>query len=106
MPIFVNIADLKNPSDPQGRSYREVNLAKTHGIPVGTLVELRQGARLFVVHHHRDCDGTPLYAMSHDRDDTVKHDERFHNSNWVHGYPEGSLKVVNPQPEPLSSDFD
>lgn len=99
MPKYFVLHDLKDPDDPQGRSYREVNLAKTHRIPVGTLVELRSGVRLFVVFHHRDCDGTPLYAMSHDRDDTIQRNPSFHNPKWVHGYTEQYLKVVDPQPD-------
>lgn len=47
--MFVNVADLPDPNDSDGRTYREVNLAKTHNIPLGTLVELDNGARLFVI---------------------------------------------------------
>ena len=95
---FVMIHGLRDSDDPQGRTYKEINLAKVHSIPIGTLVELRGGVRLFVVYHHRDCDGTPLYAMSADPTDTVKYEERFHNPKWVHGYSEESLKIVEPQP--------
>jgi hypothetical protein len=100
MKQFIHIADLACSGDPDGRSYRQVNLAKVHAIPIGTLVEMKRGVRLFVVHHHRDCDGTPLYAMSADPDDTIQEDDRFHNQKWVHGWPEEALKVVDPQPSP------
>lgn len=41
-----NVADLTNPSEPQGRTYRQVNAEKTPAIPIGTLVELETGERL------------------------------------------------------------
>jgi hypothetical protein len=63
MKVF-NVADLVDPDDPQGRTYRQVNAAKTHGIALGALVELEEGgARLFVVKLGRDCDQTPLYWL-------------------------------------------
>lgn len=62
--ILFNIADLRDPDDPQGRSYREVNAAKVHRYPIGALVEFNHGPRLWVVHHGRDCDQTPLYSLS------------------------------------------
>ena len=62
---MINIADLRDPDDPQGRSYRQVNADRTHGIPVGALVEIIDtGVRMFVVWHGRDCDQTPLYWLS------------------------------------------
>jgi hypothetical protein len=92
--VFVNIADCKDPDDPQGRSYREVNAEKQHSIPLGTLVEIDNGCRLFVVNHGRDCDQTPLYGLSADKDDIVQHDTRFVNSGWTFGHTEESLKVI------------
>ena len=59
-----------------GKTIKENNLAIMHNIPIGTLVEaewqewLSKGAcwsvkaRLWVVAHGRDCDGTPLYSLS------------------------------------------
>ena len=35
------ISDMVDPDDEQGRTYREINMAKQHTIPLGTLVELR-----------------------------------------------------------------
>ena len=58
-----------------GKTIRQNNMAKEHNIPLGTLVEVKfhqwlgHGAcqkihaRLFVVGHNRDCDGTPLYSI-------------------------------------------
>ena len=91
---MINIADLKDPACHEGRTYREVNFAKKHAIPIGTLVELDDGVRLWVVHHGRDCDGTPLYDLCADKDDTIKECEGFINRKWVGGYSEDSLKVI------------
>ena len=73
---FVNIADIKNPES--GKTYRQENNEKTHKIPLGTLVEVdfndeycetpKKGLRLFVVRHDRDCDGTPLYSLSFNKE--------------------------------------
>ena len=37
----------------------------THKIPIGALVELESGVRLFVIEHTYDCDGEPLYNLTH-----------------------------------------
>lgn len=57
------IADLPDPRDPAGRTYREINSEKQHAIPKGSLVETPDGARAFVSEHTRDCDMTPLYSL-------------------------------------------
>ena len=62
---YINVADLINPNDKQGRSYREINMADTHLFDTGELVEVYGGCRLFVVRHTRDCDGTPLYTLGY-----------------------------------------
>ena len=80
-------ADLKDPKDKQGRSYREVNREKNHRIAIGALVELESGARAFVVQHTRDCDQTPLYSIAIDPDDC--------EYSTDHGYGEESLRYVN-----------
>lgn len=90
----ISLADVTDPDDPQGRTYREVNAEKTHHIPIGSLVELHDGVRLFVVYHGRDCDKTPLYWLSHDPGDTVQEYPQFRNQSWVGGFPEESLKVI------------
>jgi len=73
-----------------------VNAAKVHAIPIGALVEMENGARLFVVHHSRDCDQTPLYSLSADPEDTVLAEPRFYNRGWTNGWDEESLRVVAP----------
>lgn len=60
---FINVADLTDPNDPEGRSYRVVNNAKRHVYGVGDLVEVR-GESAFITELTRDCDGTPLYSIS------------------------------------------
>lgn len=69
---------------------------KAHNIPIGTLVELESGARLFVVYHAHDCDAhqTPLYSLSARKDDVVKERKDFYNASWLNGLPEESLTVV------------
>jgi len=63
-----------------GRTVKEHNLDLKHQIPLGTLVEvlpsdypdeeddphtsITTGTRIFIVGHGRDCDGTPLYHLS------------------------------------------
>lgn len=53
-----------------GKTWKENNLAKSHNITLGTLVEVYwengdyNGVRMFVVSHDRDYDGTPLYSLS------------------------------------------
>lgn len=97
-----NLADCVDPDDPQGRTIWEVNRAKPHVIPIGALVEVgnseypdpSDGVRLWVVHHGRDCDGTPLYYLCADRDDTEQRNPHFFNQKWVGGYSEDSLKVI------------
>lgn len=51
-----------------GKTSRQTNLEKKHNIPLGSLVELDNGVRLFVVGHPRDFDGTPLYNLCFDKD--------------------------------------
>jgi len=89
------IHDLKDSKDSLGRSFKEVNMKKTHNITMGSLVECHNGVRLFVVSLDRDCDGTPLYSLCADKNDTVRYSEGFGNTGWDRGYSEGSLKVIN-----------
>lgn len=106
MTRIVDIADLPCPGDPEGRTYRQVNAAKAHRIPLGALVEVdcpgedAHGVRLFVVHHGRDCDLTPLYYLSPYAGDTEVETPGFRNPKWIGGYPEDGLRVVRgPAPE-------
>lgn len=104
MTYLINIADLRDPDDPQGRTYRQINALKQHQIPIGALVEIvstdeefpddSAGVRLFVVYHARDCDQTPLYSLCHDLDNTELGRPDFYNRTWINGYPEESLKVI------------
>lgn len=78
-----------------GKTAKENNLEKTHKIKIGALVELKSGARLFIVKHLRDCDGTPLYGLTADLEE---YDDFKDNEYWnkVHGgYGEDSLKACN-----------
>jgi len=77
------------------RTYRDVNLEKKHSIPIGALVELETGARLFVLRHVRDCDGTPLYTL-----DTCK---RFLSALAHRGYPEESLTEIKQNKSEINS---
>lgn len=88
------IHNMVDPEDAHGRTYKEVNMEKTHSHPIGSLVELKDGVRLWVVYHSRDCDGTPLYELSADKDDTIKESPSFRNRSWTGGYSERSLTLV------------
>jgi hypothetical protein len=99
--IFQNVADFVDPEDPAGRTFRQINLTRAHAIPIGTLVEIlpyedssRDGVRMFVAFHARDCDGTPLYSLSPSSEDLVAHDSRFGNRGWIGGFGEETLKVI------------
>src|SRR5712675_2217234 len=92
---FINVADLIDPNDKQGRSYRQVNSEKIHNIPLGSLVEIvteqkQNGVRMFVVFRGRDCDKTPLYWLSGDLD----FEDRGIFNKWFGGWSEESLKVI------------
>jgi len=96
MPVEItNVADLPDPDDAQGRSYRQVNAEKTHELAIGTLVELSCGARAWVVSLGRDCDQTPLYWLALDKDDTKQHYPKMANPDWTGGYSADNLKVVS-----------
>lgn len=68
--MFSSIVESNN------KTIRENNLEIKHRIPIGTLVEFKYDewfeggacrkshARMFVAHHSRDCDGTPLYTLA------------------------------------------
>jgi hypothetical protein len=102
------ISNLRDPDDPQGRSYGEVNAVRVHKYPIGALVELNHGVRLFVVHHARDCDQTPLYCLAADPNDTHLEREGFYNPKWVTGIAEQYLtliRMVN-APEPADERLD
>ena len=88
--------------EPNGKTIRENNLERTHAIQIGTLVEVKFDdwcgggacmkihARLWVVRHGRDCDGTPLYSL-----DTCQ--EPFGHPKF-NGFSERSLTPVEVTP--------
>lgn len=120
MTQFINIADIVDPDDPQGRTYREQNIQKFHNIPMGALVEILSGARLFVVYRGRDCDQTPLYWLCADPTSTLQEGDNqphgrvvsvcnrilsetnsqivtnniFTRMKWYGGFSEENLKVI------------
>ncbi len=99
-----------------GKTIRENNLSLNHNIPLGQVVEveiethsslvvgdtgIKGMARLFVVKHDRDCDGTPLYGLSNYP--ITYHQNSFLSREWqlyhsvcmyFSGYSEESLKVI------------
>lgn len=91
MITIINVADMTDQNDPQGRTFRQVNAAKTHAIPLGALVELETGERLRVMMHTRDCDQTPLYSLGVSGDD----EGDIGRMKWHHGYCDESLTVVS-----------
>ena len=60
---MINIADLVDPNDTKGRTWREINNATLHKFKIGDLVELKNGCRVLISRLYRDCDGTPLYLL-------------------------------------------
>jgi len=80
----MNIINIKDIVEDNGKTVEENNLAVGHNIPIGTVVEFEfetchhhdseihggdglfsKGIkRLVVCEHNRDCDGSPLYAMA------------------------------------------
>lgn len=81
-----NIADLQDPNDPQGRTYREVNNSTSHSFSCGDLVEIDRGVRLIITRLSRDCDGTPLYCLGVNSGNTK-----------AFGYPENGMILINAQ---------
>jgi hypothetical protein len=85
-----------------GKTIKENNLAKPHNIPIGTLVEAKfdewfgEGAcwkvhaRMWIVSHDRDCDGTPLYSISRWNDPEFAKQNRLLHS----GFPEEWLTPI------------
>lgn len=99
-----------------GKTWKENNLAIEHKIPLGTLCEVNweggeyNGIRLFVVRHERDCDGTPLYGLSFNKEQNPPRDDvspvvytkdpkgafvYYHlEADILHGISEDSLTVI------------
>jgi hypothetical protein len=97
---IVNVADLEDPNDPEGRTYRQVNAATSHKIPIGAFVELEDGCRSWVVAHGRDCDKTPLYYLCMDKNNTEPRSMVFKNPGWEGGYSAESLKIISTPEDP------
>ncbi len=104
---MTQVVMIHNIVEGNGKTIKENNLAKTHNIPIGSLVEAQwdewfsEGAcwkvhaRLWVVAHNRDCDGTPLYSLSRWKDPSFALQvKQTHN-----GFGEESLSTVEVTPE-------
>lgn len=91
---IINLADLVDNTDPQKRTYRQINAAKQHAIPLYTLVELENRVRLYVVAHTRDCDQTPLYSLAADLEED-REDKFYREWKRHHGYAEEDLTVLD-----------
>lgn len=72
---MTTIISLHNVPLPSGKTIREENLAIAHSFPLVTLVEVipipgfssaDEGLRLFIHSQIRDCNGAPLYTLTHD----------------------------------------
>ena len=86
--VLVNIADIPDPKT--GKTDREINNEMEHTIPLKSLVECNEtGLRMYVVKHMRDCDGTPLYGLSHN------YDWGKINNGEVFKYTQASDEVLN-----------
>jgi hypothetical protein len=107
-----------------GKTIKQNNMQKQHNIPLGSLVEIfspedetwnepediMHGLRLWVTGHHRDCDGTPLYALSFNKiayqqfkeceneaeagDKLANYMKQNYRGQFINGYSEESLIVI------------
>jgi len=85
-----------------GKTIKETNLEIVHGIPIGSLVEVKFSdwfgdgscwkvhARLWVVSQDRDCDGTPLYSLSRWNDPKFA----LQVNHILSGFAEENLTIV------------
>ncbi len=68
MKKMINVADMVDSNDPQGRTYREINNEEKHNLKVGDFVKVSIGDNPdcfgTIEKLSRDCDGTPLYSIS------------------------------------------
>lgn len=94
MKLIKQVCDFLDPDDSAGRTYREINNSRSHKFDVGDLVEVNDGVRLFIVHRNRDCDGTPLYCLSPDQDNTAQLHKNLLNRDWHNGYSERNMKLI------------
>lgn len=108
-----------------GKTWRENNLAIPHNIPLGAIVEtdfecggawgvsFKGTGTFYVVLHHRDCDGTPLYGLSeipvgYPAGSAFGEEWRAYkvmSRLTLLGYPEGSLRATGQVAEKFYKDF-
>jgi len=90
-----------NIPDKNGVSKKDRNLLIHHSYKVGEMAQLKDGVRLHIVKLVRDCDGTPLYELSADKNDTewgVSFNQHNHRQRtWVGPYSADSICVVTPE---------
>jgi hypothetical protein len=92
-----------------GKTIKENNMERKHNIPIDTLVEVRYDswfddgacekvhARLWVVEHGRDCDGTPLYSLCEEKSDAIPELQQYFGKLGIkirRGFSEESLTIV------------
>lgn len=122
MPTIIMLHDLPaDPDNPDGLTIKEENFKRKHNIPIGTLVEVKYDtwfgngacskvhARLWVIDHNRDCDGTPLYTLADIEREALEtvfnisfesdsHDWAINAKRWCNiltsGHSEDSLKII------------
>jgi hypothetical protein len=72
------------------------NCEMEHKFPIGSLVEIRNGVRLFVIMHTRDCDGTPLYVLTAFKEDleNIAWSEKHKSHNFIGGISEEEMRLV------------
>lgn len=77
------------------RKEKEDRLKIPHKYSIGDLVEYSHtGIRLFIVAQTRDCDGTAMYSLCHDKNDIIVEHKNFGNRKWSNGYDEQFLKLI------------
>lgn len=104
---MTNIVFVGDLVEQNGKTWKENNLEIQHAIPLGTIVEISyeaypdeedntNGLRLFVVNHSRDCDGTPLYDLSFDKNiykEYDKLDKKIKNRDFEDAMDESITKA-------------
>jgi len=99
---MIKVVFLSDIIESNGKTVKENNLAKQHKFNIGDLVEFINskdmedcaGVRMYIVAQNRDCDGTPLYCLCHDKSHTTVNCRGFRNLDWISGYGEESLRLI------------
>ena len=98
---MINFSDIV---EENGKTIYENNLTKTHNIPIWTMVEVKWDeyygdgacqkihARLWVVKHNRDCDGSHLYILG--KDMIGYRSPLLYDSVTFGGFSEENLSVI------------